>query len=62
MGQAVDKITYRDMVTKFGETRAFDLLLTVERLAKINENIAQTDEEVRFQTALDALNEINFAL
>jgi hypothetical protein len=54
-------ITYRDMVARFGSVQAFDLLLTVEKLAKIKNDIDAFDEEIRFKRALEALNETNFA-
>jgi hypothetical protein len=55
------KITYQDLVARYGNTQAFDLLLTVERLAKIRYDICVSDEETRFQKALAVLGEINFA-
>jgi hypothetical protein len=54
-------VTYKDMVARYGDTQAFDLLLTVEKLAKIKSDLHMLDEETRFQRALDALDEINFA-
>jgi hypothetical protein len=55
------QITYNDMVTRYGSIQAFNLLLMVEKLAKIRDEISLIDEETRFQRALDALNDIDFA-
>ena len=57
----MENIKYSDMVKRHGEVMAFDLLLSVEKLAKIKDDINLADEETRFQRALDALNQINFA-
>ena len=57
----MDTVTYTDMVNRYGNTAAFDLLLSVERLAKIKDEINLADEETRFQRALEALNQIDFA-
>jgi hypothetical protein len=57
----MSNITYHDIVQRHGTAMAYDLLLTVERLAKINDEINLADEETRFQRALDALNRVNFA-
>ncbi len=61
MDRAMNKVTYEDMVTRYGNTQAFDLLLTLERLAQIKNDIFNYDEESRLQNALDALNQIDFA-
>lgn len=57
----MNRITYEDLVTRYGNHLAFDLLLTIEKLAKIKMDIQQHDENVRLQKALDALSNINFA-
>jgi len=57
----VDRITYHDLVERYGTIMAYDLLLSFEKLAKINSEIINLEEEERFQKALDALNAINFA-
>lgn len=61
MQQAVDRITYQDLVRRYGQPMAFDLLLSVEKLAKIRDDISAADEETRFQKALNALDNIDFA-
>ena len=57
----MDHITYQELVERYGTAAAFDLLLVVERLAKINKEIISFDEEERFQKALDALNAVTAA-
>jgi len=57
----MQRITYKDLVDRYGNTVAFDLLLSVEKLAKIQNEMISLEEEDRFQVALDALNEIDFA-
>jgi len=57
----MENITYNDLVKRYGHDMAFNLLLSVEKLAKIKNDIATLDEETRFQRALDALDETNFA-
>jgi len=57
----MDNVTYTDMVKRYGNVAAFDLLLSVERLAKIKNEIVLSDEETRFQQALEALSQIDFA-
>jgi hypothetical protein len=54
-------ITYKGIVARYGSAQAFDLLLIVERLAKIQDNIETLDEETRFQRALDALDQVKVA-
>ena len=57
----MERITYQDLVARYGNTAAFDLLLKIERLAQINSEIIRFEEDERLQRALDALNAINFA-
>jgi hypothetical protein len=57
----LDRITYHDLVERYGNTAAYDLLLSFEKLAKINSEIISLEEEERFQKALEALNAVNFA-
>ncbi|MDX2028385.1 MAG: hypothetical protein SFW62_07095 [Alphaproteobacteria bacterium] len=57
----MNQITYQDLVARYGAHLAFDLLLTIEKLAKIKMDIQQHDEDIRLQKALNALNDINFA-
>ena len=53
----MDRVTYQDLVTRFGNPMAFDLLLTIEKLARVKYDAHQFDENIRLQKALDALNE-----
>jgi len=57
----MDRITYKDLVARYGTTPAYDVLLTLERLTQIKNEILYLDENVRLQKALDALNKVNFA-
>ncbi len=57
----MDRITYHELVERYGNIMAYDLLLSFEKLAKINSEIISMEEEERFQKALEALNSINFA-
>lgn len=52
-------VTYHDLVARYGSPAAYDLLLSVEKLAQIRNDISHCDEETRFRRALDALNDIN---
>ena len=54
-------ITYADLVNVYGKERAFGVLQSVEQAAQIGQDQGQDDEAGRFQRALDALSEINFA-
>jgi hypothetical protein len=55
-------VTYSDMVEQHGAAMAYDLLLTIETLAKIKDQINLADEETRFQRALSVIEQINFAI
>lgn len=57
----MERITYQDLVSRYGTAAAFDLLLSVEKLAKINSEIINLEEDERFQKALDVLNTLDFA-
>ena len=53
-------VTYHDLVVRYGSPAAYDLLLSVEKLAQIKDEISHCDEEMRFRRALDALSDIDF--
>jgi hypothetical protein len=57
----MDRVTYQDLVVRYGHPLAFDLLLTIEKLARTAKNIHLLDEDERLQKALNALNNINFS-
>jgi len=61
MEHPMDRITYQDLVVRYGDPLALDLLLTIEKLARVKDHPHQFDEDVRLQKALDALNKVNFA-
>lgn len=52
-------VTYKGIVARYGDAQAFDLLVIVEKLAKIQDNIHALDEETRFQRALEALDNMS---
>jgi hypothetical protein len=56
------QVTYGDMVARHGTAMAYDLLLTIETIAKIKDEINLADEETRFQRALTVIEQINFAI
>ncbi len=56
------ELTYNDLVRRYGNTQAFDLLLTIEKLARIKDYITHMDEETRLKRALEALNNVNLAI
>ncbi len=58
----MDQLTYNDLVRRFGSNQAFDLLLTIEKLARIKDYITHMDEETRLKRALEALNNVNLAV
>lgn len=54
-------VTFSELAMRFGKRPAFNMLRTLERLAQIRDEIASLDMETRFQKALQALSEIDFA-
>ena len=54
-------LTYNDLVTRYGEAAAFNLLMIIEKMAKVRNNIIEMDEEARLQRALAELDKNNVA-
>ena len=54
-------MTYQDLVQRYGQDMAFDLLLTIEKMAKIRDGLAVIDEEERLKRALEALDRLDAA-
>ena len=56
-------LRYVDLEQRYGESMAYDLLLTIEKLTRIKDDMADalTDNEVRLQRAMDRLETINFS-
>jgi hypothetical protein len=53
-------MTYHDLVARYGKDMAFDLLVTIEKMAKIKHDIAaESDEEARLQLALAMLDQMD---
>jgi hypothetical protein len=58
----MERLTYKDLVARYGAVMASDLLLTIEKTAHIRRSEDYlADEETRLQKALEALDRINFA-
>ena len=53
----MDILTYNDLVARYGKDLAFDLLLSIEKVAKTRDDTAMLSEEKRLQKALTALDE-----
>lgn len=54
---------YADLVKRYGKDMAYDLLLTIEKLAKTQNNADATlSEEDRLQRALDTIDRTNFGV
>jgi cell fate (sporulation/competence/biofilm development) regulator YlbF (YheA/YmcA/DUF963 family) len=55
-------VTYKDLVMRFGDSTAQQLMRTVERLAQLQNNVVTPiDREERFRQALEALNHVHCA-
>ncbi|MEJ0061880.1 MAG: hypothetical protein WDO70_01400 [Alphaproteobacteria bacterium] len=53
-------MTYKNLVDRYGQDMAFDLLITIEKMAKIRDSIT-LDEEERLQRALAVLDKAELA-
>jgi phage gp36-like protein len=49
--------TYKDLVVRFGNDNAHQLMRTIERVAQGNKTVIPLDQEQRFCLALEALND-----
>ncbi|MEJ0063309.1 MAG: hypothetical protein WDO70_08940 [Alphaproteobacteria bacterium] len=56
-----DRLTYNDLVARYGKDMAYGLLLTIEKMSKIKNDIATLDEDARLEQALHALNDTNIS-
>jgi len=52
-------LTYEELVSRFGQVGAYDLLLKIEQQAKtkLQDSSIHLDEETRLQKALDVIDE-----
>ncbi len=57
----MEYVTYKDIVALHGSRPAFNMLLTLERLARIGDEMASIDLDARFDKALHALSDTDFA-
>lgn len=53
----MDILTYNDLVARYGKDLAFDLLLSIEKVAKTRDDTVTLSEDARLQKALAALDE-----
>lgn len=55
-------LRFTDLEERYGKTMAYDLLLTIEKLAKIQDEIAKavSSHDERLQRAMGRLENINF--
>jgi hypothetical protein len=56
-------LTYNDLEVRYGVPMAYDILLTIEKLAKIQDELAkaEADNDQRLQRALGRLDGIDFS-
>jgi|GEM_PF-2666815 len=56
-------LTYADLENRYGEVMAYDLLLTIERLARVQDEVAKamSDNDERLQRAMGRLESVNFS-
>jgi hypothetical protein len=57
----MNHITYSELVSYYGRRQALKFLSLLERLGQIKSDIIMFDLDARFQNALEALNNIDFA-
>jgi len=51
-------LTYKDLVTRYGEAMAFDLLVIIEKMANARDGLIEMDEETRLEKALVKLDKV----